>query len=86
MRLKEIDKKILTAEDIFEADGKNTHLDHAEEIVFIKGEAGSERSYQHILRIAKHTRRQRRSKCNNQSGMVHLQYLPAKIQKMENSL
>ena len=40
MRLNEIDKKILTASDIFEADGKNTHLDHAEEIVFIKGEAG----------------------------------------------
>lgn len=40
MRLNEINKKILTASDIFEADGKNTHLDHAEEIVFIKGEAG----------------------------------------------
>ena len=40
MLLEEINKKIYTAEQIFEADGKNTHLDHAEELVFMKGDAG----------------------------------------------
>ena len=33
-------KSLLDAENVVEADGKNTHLDHAEEIVFLRGDAG----------------------------------------------